>query len=213
MLWASLKVRPDAVLSGAVIRSGLPLDQASYKFLGEVLRGVLRDGVQAGPGAGEGIGSIRCRVSGALYALLSAHPVDQRGRCRSCCRWRAVLGRRRRLCWADIQADFWLYQPEWFLHSRVAAERGLADLSPPAAPGRGSATGPTDPAGTDMLPTTVAQAGDASTPPFQTPVVAPPLPSPQVPPGRGGRTSPTAGQGCPPVTVCSYTVTYGQRAA
>lgn len=199
--------RPDAVRSGTVIRGGLPLDQASYEFLCEVLRGVLRDGVLAGPGPGEGIGSLRCRVSGALYALLSAHPVDRRGRCRSCRRWGAVLGRRRRLCWVNIHAGFWLRQPEWFLHSRVAAECGLVDLSPAAAPGRASATGPADPAVTDMLPRTAAQAGDPSTPPFQTPVIPPPLPSPQVPPGRGGRTLLTAGQGLhtrwPPASPCS----------
>ncbi|MGH3869769.1 MAG: hypothetical protein ACRDQ4_27450, partial [Pseudonocardiaceae bacterium] len=33
-------------------------------------------GVQAGPGADEGIDSLQCRFAGALYALLMAHPID-----------------------------------------------------------------------------------------------------------------------------------------
>lgn len=105
------------------------MHQASYEVMCEVLRGVLVVSVQAGPGPG-GTGSIRCRVSGALYALLMAHPIDYQGRCRSCRRPGAVFGLARQRCRVHRQVHYWLRQPDAFLHAQLARECGLIDPSP-----------------------------------------------------------------------------------
>lgn len=121
--------------------------QTSHDLMCQLLRKVLVDGVQAGHGAEGGIGSVRCRVSGTLYALLIAHPVDQHGLCRSCRGPGAVFGRRYR-CWVHREASYWLRQPEELLHSQVVREWGLVDESSPGAgvaPDRASATRPADP--------------------------------------------------------------------
>lgn len=100
--------------------------------LREVLRGVLVAAVEPGPGTAGGMDSIQSRACAALYALLMAHPVDRRGRCRSCRRPGVVvlrLGRRR--CRVHGQARFWLLQqPAEFLSSRLASELGLTPLPP-----------------------------------------------------------------------------------
>lgn len=101
-----------------MLRHGASEYRASYDFMCTVLRRTLADGVRAGIGAEDGIGSLRCRVSGALYALLLAHPVDHRGRCRSCRRPGAVFGLRRRRCWVHLEASHWLRQPDWLLYAR-----------------------------------------------------------------------------------------------
>ena len=103
--------------------------QASYELSCEVLRKILGDGVRVRSGADE-VGPIRCRVSGALYALLVAHTIDRKGHCRTCRRSSAVLRLRRRRCRVHREANFWLRQPTQFLHARVTHEWGLADLSP-----------------------------------------------------------------------------------
>ena len=116
------------------LSTSAPVSQTSHDLLCQLLRKVVVDGVQAGHGAASGIGSVRCRVSATLYALLLAHPVDREGRCRSCRRPGAVFGwRRRRCCWVYIEASYWLRQPEEFLHSQVVREWGLADQSQPGA--------------------------------------------------------------------------------
>ncbi len=71
--------------------------QTSHELLREALRGAMGAAVGSDRGDG-GIGSIPWRASAALYALLGAHPVDRRGRCRSCHGLRALLGRGRRIC-------------------------------------------------------------------------------------------------------------------
>ena len=71
--------------------------QTSHELLRETLRGAMGAAVGSERGDG-GIGSIPWRASAALYALLGAHPVDRRGRCRSCHGLRALLGRGRRIC-------------------------------------------------------------------------------------------------------------------
>ncbi len=96
------------------------------------------------PGVVQWVGSVRCRVSVTLYALLIAHPLEHEGRCRSCRGPGAVFGRRYR-CWVHREASYWLRQPEEFLHSRVAQQWGLADQSPVgagAAPDRDSSARP-----------------------------------------------------------------------
>ncbi|MGB8202105.1 MAG: hypothetical protein WCF33_20850 [Pseudonocardiaceae bacterium] len=107
--------------------------QSNYKFLCTMLRGVLRESAQAGSSAEEGVGSLRCRASGALYALLMTHPVDERGRCRACRRPRRVLMLPRQRCRVQGEASYWLRQPEWFLYFRVDGEWGLGQQAPPDA--------------------------------------------------------------------------------
>ncbi|MGH3755272.1 MAG: hypothetical protein ACRDRP_21770, partial [Pseudonocardiaceae bacterium] len=60
--------------------------------LHQALHGVLVAAVASGPGGPSGIDSVQSRACAALYALLVAHPVDRRGRCRSCRHPGAVLG-------------------------------------------------------------------------------------------------------------------------
>ncbi|MGH3899538.1 MAG: hypothetical protein ACRDTA_15110 [Pseudonocardiaceae bacterium] len=115
---------------------GLNMDQVSSERVCQELRDALRAAVEPGPGAAGGIESIQCRASAALYQLLMDHPVDLRGRCRSCRRPGAVLALRRRLCRVHIKADYWLHQPAEFLHSLLAHELGLTDL--PNAHARGT---------------------------------------------------------------------------
>ncbi|MGH3833206.1 MAG: hypothetical protein ACRDRS_22695 [Pseudonocardiaceae bacterium] len=109
---------------------GRPIDQTSYEFMCTMLCQVLAEGIRAGLGA-DGVGSVRCRVSGALYAVLKDHPVDERGRCRSCRRPGAVLGLRRRRCAVHLAAHYWLRQPDWILVARGSS--GVA-IGPPLAP-------------------------------------------------------------------------------
>ncbi|MGH3771967.1 MAG: hypothetical protein ACRDRW_11330 [Pseudonocardiaceae bacterium] len=108
---------------------GRSVYQASYEFMCTMLCKALADGVRAGLGE-EGVGSLRCRVSGALYAVLLDHPVDERGRCRSCRRPGAVFALRRRRCEVHREANYWLRQPDWILVSRGSP--GVA-IGPPLA--------------------------------------------------------------------------------
>ena len=90
----------------------------------------LREALRSVLVAADGIDSIQFRACAALYTLLIAHPVDQRGRCRSCRRPGAVLGLRRRRCRVHGEACFCLLQPAEFLRSRLVCELGLTDLPP-----------------------------------------------------------------------------------
>lgn len=176
-----------------MIRSSLSVYQTSYNLLCGLLRAVLVDGVRAGRGAVGGIGSVRCRVSATLYALLLAHPLDRDGRCRSCRGRGAVFGRRRR-CRVHIEASYWLRQPEEFLHSRVVEELGLVDQSESGAGAgseRDSGTRLADPDATDMLPRIEPDVGDLPTQPLQAPAVSP---TPRFPAGRPDRDHGGAGE-------------------
>ncbi|MGH3825711.1 MAG: hypothetical protein ACRDQX_00845 [Pseudonocardiaceae bacterium] len=75
---------------------------ATYAQLQETLRGVLRGGVKP---AGSETAAIQYWACAALFELLNAHPVDQRGRCRSC--RRRGLGETRCLVYAN--ASYWLH--------------------------------------------------------------------------------------------------------
>ncbi len=148
--------------------------QMSYDHVCALLCGALLDGVQAGPGAAEGIGSVQGRASATLYGLLIDHPIDRQGRCRSC-RHPGVFGRRRR-CRVHVKACHWLHHPGiQFLLSPLASEFGLASTGAAA----------TDPEDTDVLSAT---ATDPPTQPLQTPAVPPPLPPCRFP--RAGRPDP-----------------------
>ena len=125
----------------------------------ELLREALRAGLAAAVGSGRdgGISSTQCRASAALYALLGDHPVDQRGRCRSCRSLRELLGRRSRICRVLVAARFYLYQPEDMLLRLLANELDQPATPPPsadAAPDPGRAPGAVlgDPDATDVLP-------------------------------------------------------------
>ncbi|MGH3568266.1 MAG: hypothetical protein ACRDRH_20010 [Pseudonocardia sp.] len=107
----------------------------------QLLRGVVADGVRAGCGAPGGIGSPLWRVSAALYAVVGAHRLDERGRCHACRRRGAQLvpwrvGRAR--CEVDRETGFWLRQREQFLASQAEHRWGLTQPSPPAAVGEAS---------------------------------------------------------------------------
>lgn len=104
--------------------------QTSHEHLCAVLRGVLVETVQSGCRAAGGIGTAPCRAIAALYMILMNHPVDRRGRCRSCRRPGALLGLRRRRCWVHAEATVWLHQPTEFLRTQLAHELGLT--APPA---------------------------------------------------------------------------------
>jgi hypothetical protein len=83
--------------------------QTSYDLMCRVLRQGLRDAVQAGPGAAGGIGTVECQAVAALYLLLMDHPMDRRGRCRSCRRPGAVFGPRWRHCRVHGKAKLCLH--------------------------------------------------------------------------------------------------------
>jgi hypothetical protein len=164
--------QPDTHTTGPVTGRADPLLEA--------LRRVLAAGAQSGSGAGEGIDSVQYRAGAALYSLLVDHPVDRRGRCRSCRRPGTVLGLRRRSCRVHAKAQMWLHLPGELLHSFLVSEPGLTSV-PPACegetPGAASEWG-----GTDALPAT---ADDPPTGPVHSPTLPPPCP-------LGGSTDPPA---------------------
>ncbi len=107
------------------------VNQTSYRLLCDALR----ETVHAGSDAVEGAGSIRYRASAVLYMLLLDHPVDRRGRCRSCRRSGAVIGLRRRPCRVHVRASYWLLrQPDDTLLSYVANEVEQGSAQTPAVP-------------------------------------------------------------------------------
>lgn len=97
--------------------------QTSYDLMCRTLRSVLRDGVQGGQDGADGIRSVQFRASAALYGLLVDHPIDRWGRCRSCRRRGAVLGRLSRRCRVHVKAQHWLHHPDGpFLLTQLAGE-------------------------------------------------------------------------------------------
>lgn len=111
-----------------------------HQLICEWLRGVLCDAVQAGPGAAGGIGTVECRAVATLYLLLMDHPIDPRGRCRSCRRPGAVFGSRWRRCRVHSKATLCLHQlDDVLLLCLLADDLGLAAASPPAEPERAPA--------------------------------------------------------------------------
>ncbi|MGH3946464.1 MAG: hypothetical protein ACRDRY_24550 [Pseudonocardiaceae bacterium] len=129
-----------------MMHSSLSVYQTGHDLMCQVLRKVLLNGVQAGRSAAGGIGSVECQAVATLYMLLMDHPIDRRGRCRSCRRPGAVFGSRWRRCRVYGKASVWLHQPDEALLLRLLVhELGLAAAPPPAtgvAPGRASASDP-----------------------------------------------------------------------
>lgn len=114
--------------------------QTSHGLLRETLLDALLAAV--GPRSG-GIGSVQCRASAALYALLGEHSIDRRGRCRRCRGPRPLLGRARRVCRVLVAARFYLHQPDDVLLSHLVDPADPPEqrphtpaVSPPACPGR-----------------------------------------------------------------------------
>ncbi|MGH3929440.1 MAG: hypothetical protein ACRDTF_05620, partial [Pseudonocardiaceae bacterium] len=64
--------------------------QISHQQLCATLRAILVEAVQAGRRAAEGLGTVPCQAVATLYLLPMNHPLDRRGRCRSCRRPGAV---------------------------------------------------------------------------------------------------------------------------
>ncbi|MGH3896923.1 MAG: hypothetical protein ACRDTA_01465 [Pseudonocardiaceae bacterium] len=94
-------------------RKDLTVDQTSHRLIRDALRRELCRAVQAGPGAVEGIGSVRCQASAVLCTLLRDHSIDQQGRCRSCPHPGTIIGLRRRPCRIYLRASYWmLRQPD-----------------------------------------------------------------------------------------------------
>jgi hypothetical protein len=98
--------RKTMTMPAAADHASLSVHQTSHGQLSGVLRVAARVAVESE----SEVGSIGCRASAALYSLLAAHPVDRRGRCRSC-RGPGWLGRRRRVCMVFQKAHYWLRQP------------------------------------------------------------------------------------------------------
>jgi hypothetical protein len=106
-----------------VTSTGRTVDQTSHRLVREALR----ETVRAGPGAGERVGSIRYRASAVLYLLLLDHPIDERGRCRSCPD--VTIGLRSRPCHIHVRASDWLlHHPDEALLSHLARECGAGSV-------------------------------------------------------------------------------------
>ena len=116
--------------------------QTEHDLLREMLRRFLVAEVQSACDAGQ-CGRMVCGAVAALDSLLAAHPVDRRGRCRSCRRPR-WLGRRRWVCMVYVEARYWLRQPTPRVRAHLASELGV---DPPAPPPEAA-----DPETTEILP-------------------------------------------------------------
>lgn len=112
------------------------------------------------------------RAIATLYMIMMSHPVDRRGRCRSCRRPGTLIGRCWRRCRVHGEANVWLHQPTEFLRSQLARELRL-DAPPPEAdttPGHPSAGDPDDTA--VLLPSIDADPCNSRAS-IQAPVVSP----------------------------------------
>lgn len=96
--------------------------QVSHGLLCEELRRWLVDALERGVSAPDGSESIRWRESAVVYSLLRDHEVDRKGRCHRCRCPRGVFGRRRRRCRVHVVANFYLRQPEAFVHTHLTGE-------------------------------------------------------------------------------------------
>lgn len=153
--------------------------QTSYRLSCEMLGGVLVEVAESGPSA---VGLVQCRATAALYRLLMNHPVDRRGRCRSCRRPGTVLGWWHRRCRVRVEAAFWLHHPDdAFLLSQLVREFGLDEQSG-SSPRHTPKAGYTVPADrstgerehTEQIPKITAEPVDSDSGPLQSPAVSPP---------------------------------------
>lgn len=139
--------------------------QIEHGLLRDVLRRFLVAEVRSSRSAGA-CGRGVCGAVAALDSLLAAHPVDRRGRCRSC-RDTGWLGRRRRVCSVFQNAHYWLRQPADRVQDHLAGELGmtlppLSESDNPEAPEvlpRITDNFPTDRLQTPAVPPTSATQG------------------------------------------------------
>ena len=109
--------------------------QTEHGLLREMLRRFLVATAQSPPG-GAGCDQVVCGAVAALDSLLAAHPVDRRGRCRSC-RRRRLLGRG--VCLVYVKAHYWLRQPAHRVQAHLVSELGV-DVAAPSGAGDPEAT-------------------------------------------------------------------------
>ncbi|MGH3801650.1 MAG: hypothetical protein ACRDTD_16260 [Pseudonocardiaceae bacterium] len=93
----------------------------SHQLLCELLRRVLRNAVQAGPGAAVGIGTVECQAVAALYLLLIDHPIDQRAAAGPAATWRRCSGRGGAGCRVYAKAIVCLHQLDEVLLRQLLA--------------------------------------------------------------------------------------------
>ncbi|MGH3908288.1 MAG: hypothetical protein ACRDTE_29510 [Pseudonocardiaceae bacterium] len=150
---------------------GPSVHQTSHHLICEALGGVLRSAVDPRRGDRGVVGSVPGRAVVALYMLVMAHPVDRRGRCRSCRRPGAVFGWRWRHCRVYGEASVWLHQSAEFVGVQVARELGLAAPRPgPAGEESAEGAAPSADADATLLPRIVADRDHRPTTP-QSPAV------------------------------------------
>ena len=101
--------------------------QTEHELLREMLRRFLVAEMQSSRGAGQ-CGRVVCGAVAALDSLLAAHPVDRRGRCRSC-QCPGWPGRRPRMCLVYVEAHYWLRQPTHRVQAHLSGELGV-DIPP-----------------------------------------------------------------------------------
>ncbi|MGH3719671.1 MAG: hypothetical protein ACRDRI_12710 [Pseudonocardiaceae bacterium] len=113
-----------------VTSTGRTVDQTCHRLVCEALR----ETVRAGPGSLGRVGSIRYRASAVLYLLLLEHPIDWRGRCRSCPG--ILIGLRPRPCQIHVRASDWLlHHSNEALLSHLAREFGAGSVPSSGAAG------------------------------------------------------------------------------
>lgn len=113
-----------------MISRGPSVQQITHELMCAALRTALRSAVDTDRDDLRELDSMGGRAIAALYMIMMSHPVDRRGRCRSCRRPGALVGRRSRRCRVYGEANVWLHQPTEFLRSQLARELGL-DTPPP----------------------------------------------------------------------------------
>ncbi len=126
------------------------MHQTSNRLLRERLREALRSAMDSCRDDPSSFESIQYRAAATLYMLLLSHPVDARGRCRSCRRPGVVFGRRWRRCRVHGEASLWLHQPIEVVDSLLTRELGLACAK---WPGSGADVGRQQPADRAVLAT------------------------------------------------------------
>ncbi len=141
----------------------MSVHQVSHELIRETLRG----GLLVAMDSERGLGSVQCRASAALYVLLGEHPIDRRGRCRSCRRPGAVVRRRRRFCRVYLAARYYLYQPEEVLLCHIAGELNQDVTTPSGAGGlpepcRATLAAPFDPEAPEVLPDGTPRTGGST---------------------------------------------------
>ncbi|MGH3933331.1 MAG: hypothetical protein ACRDTF_25520 [Pseudonocardiaceae bacterium] len=144
------------------------VQQISYALGCEQLRRILRPVLASGREGDGGVLGVEQRACAGLFALLLDHPVDRRGRCRSCRRPGAVFGRRWRRCGVHRTAGHWLQEPHVGVLLRTLAHELDAPVPPPPISA--------DP-DTDALPRIAADPTGPRGTHHQSPVISPP-PSP-----------------------------------